>query len=194
MIKQFIKRQQTRQRVKIREESPKSSSRDLIKDTAKSIAKNLNKVISQDSFNDIGKDPSKDSSSFYGPGPPSISLEEYIYRLIKGLNGAHDDESLLNSIGVRSVLIGLIYINRLNDFSYDSMNVHRIVMVATFIAVKYLEDDHLSNKSLAKLAGIPIEELNELEVKFCVKSFFNFTISASELESIQKILTKDLGL
>jgi len=45
------------------------------------------------------------------------------------------------------------------------------------LAVKFNEDAEYSNLEMAKIGGIPLEELNTLELKFCILSNYKFYVN-----------------
>lgn len=96
--------------------------------------------------------------SFHSKTPASVSLPEYIERILKY---SHIEESTL--------IIALIYIDRLCDRQnviLSDNNIHRIVFTAIILATKYNEDDFYSNSYYSKVGGIVVEELNVLEFEF----------------------------
>lgn len=45
-------------------------------------------------------------------------------------------------------------------------NIHRLIIASTVISVKFNEDDYFSNEHYAKIGGISLQELNNLEEEF----------------------------
>jgi hypothetical protein len=96
--------------------------------------------------------------SFHSKTPASVTLAEYIERILKY---THIEESTL--------IIALIYIDRLCDRQnviLSENNIHRIVLAAIILATKYNEDDFYSNNYYSKVGGISVQELNILEYEF----------------------------
>ncbi|WAR56009.1 hypothetical protein PtB15_6B753 [Puccinia triticina] len=67
-------------------------------------------------------------------------------------------------------------------FVIDSWNVHRFLIASITAASKLLSDVFYTNSRYAKVGGLPLEELEELEIKFLLMSDFRLMISASEFE------------
>ena len=88
--------------------------------------------------------------------PPTISLYNYLERIHKY---AECSDS--------SYVLAFIYIDRLLQnclcFALSNINIHRLVITAIVLAVKYLDDKYSSNKIYAIIGGITLEELNYLE-------------------------------
>ncbi|KAA1136553.1 hypothetical protein PGTUg99_035278 [Puccinia graminis f. sp. tritici] len=76
--------------------------------------------------------------------------------------------------------------NHLTQFNFhfviDSWNVHRFLIASITAASKLLSDVFYTNSRYAKVGGLPLEELEELEIKFLLMSDFRLMISASEFE------------
>jgi hypothetical protein len=97
---------------------------------------------------------------FNSKKPPSISIQQYLERIVK--YSKMEDSTLI---------LTLIYIDRLCDLSQINLNdynIHRIILTNTLLAIKYNEDDYYSNDYYAKVGGISLQEINSLEYE-CVK-------------------------
>ncbi len=98
----------------------------------------------------------------------TISIEDYINRLISHLD-----------ISKNLIVVSSIYINRLRiKFNYN--NFHKIILISLLIANKFLEDDNMNNKFWADCGGIPLLQLNKLEIKFLIKINYNLYIGEEE--------------
>ena len=63
----------------------------------------------------------------------------------------------------------LIYIDRLcelNNFIINSYNVYKILFSSLIIAIKYNEDEYYDNKFYAKVGGLTLKEMNNLEINY----------------------------
>lgn len=106
--------------------------------------------------------------SFHSKTPASVTLSEYIERILKY---THIEESTL--------IIALIYIDRLCDKQnvvLSDNNIHRIVFGAIVLATKYNEDDFYSNNYYSKVGGIAVQELNLLEYEFSKLVKYSFFV------------------
>merc|ERR1712070_314531 len=98
--------------------------------------------------------------------------------------------------------IALIYIDRLienRNLELSILNIHRILITSIMIAAKYNDDIFYNNTFYAKIGGLPVSELNALEVE--VLRFLNFKLYVSkdmfdkymkELNSYMEYSTADL--
>ena len=72
---------------------------------------------------------------------------------------------------VECFVIALIYIERLLQahptFVITWRNVHRLVLVATMVASKMLDDHYCRNEFYADAAGVTKAELNDMELQLC---------------------------
>ena len=119
-------------------------------------------------------------TSFDLKGIPFISLHDYIYRIIKYTH--IDDSTLIKA------LIYLDLFNRNNKYIISYFNIHKLLFVAIVLSVKYSESCFLTNKSYAKIGGISINELNNLEIKFCKYINYRLYISKELFEKYSKHL------
>jgi hypothetical protein len=58
--------------------------------------------------------------------------------------------------------------------------MHRVLLTATLIAIKYSEDTFYSNEYYAKVGGIQTNELNKMELEFLEKLDFKVYVSDKE--------------
>jgi len=75
----------------------------------------------------------------------------------------------------------LIYIDRiceLNNFIINSYNVYKILFSSLIIAIKYNEDEYYDNKFYAKVGGLTLKEMNNLEINYL--SLIDFKLYISE--------------
>lgn len=77
-------------------------------------------------------------------------------------------------------IIAFIYIDRLMQnnpgFVLTKWNIHRLFLSAVVLAIKYAEDEYLDNASFARIGGIPLSELNLLEVHALILLQYNLHI------------------
>ncbi len=77
-------------------------------------------------------------------------------------------------------VVALIYIDRIiamHSFRVTSLNVHRIFLSAILLAAKFLDDVYYNNSFYAKIGGIPLQELNSLELEFLRLTRFDLHVS-----------------
>ena len=138
----------------------------LQKHIIKSITLNLKEIIKEN----IRKNHSKfiKYDLFYMGKLPPISIEDYINRIFKN-----------TKMNMSSLIISVIYIDKfceLNGYVLSFKNIHRIILTACYLSIKFNEDITVSTKYYADIAGIPIYELNNLEFYLFVKLQFSLFI------------------
>ena len=95
---------------------------------------------------------------FTSKSVPKISIFDYLERILK-----------YSFIERSTLIISLIYIDRLCELSKITLtyyNIHRILVGAVLIAIKYNEDSIYNNKYYSEVAGVSLNELNLIENKF----------------------------
>lgn len=82
-------------------------------------------------------------------------------------------------------IVSLIYIDRLcqqSVISLSILNVHRVLITAICVAAKFLDDAYYPNGFYSQLGGIPVKELNSLEVEFLYGLNFKLYVSRSDYQ------------
>ncbi|GAA5889821.1 hypothetical protein JCM6882_004335 [Rhodosporidiobolus microsporus] len=67
-------------------------------------------------------------------------------------------------------------------FAIDSFNVHRLVIAGVTVASKFFSDVFYTNSRYAKVGGLPLHELNQLELQFLLLNDFRLKIPTDELQ------------
>ncbi|KAK9451516.1 cyclin-domain-containing protein [Limtongia smithiae] len=73
-------------------------------------------------------------------------------------------------------------------FVMDSYNVHRLVIAGVTVASKFFSDVFYKNSRYAKVGGLPLEELNHLELQFLLLCDFRLAIPLEELQRYGNLL------
>mmetsp|Transcript_4144 Transcript_4144/g.4805 ORF Transcript_4144/g.4805 Transcript_4144/m.4805 type:complete len:241 (-) Transcript_4144:147-869(-) len=119
---------------------------------------------------------------------PSMSLNNYLFRLVKYLDRWYKEEASVKSVGMRSLFLALIYIDHVQkmipDFRLNEYNVHRLFLISMLIGAKFTEDKPISNKYWAQVGGIDMQQVNSLESAFCSISEFNLYVCDEELHEV----------
>lgn len=93
---------------------------------------------------------------FLSATEPVISVLDYLERLARFFQCSRE-----------CFVLALIYIDRLLQSNSHiwlcSLNVHRLVVTALMVAVKFADDTFYSNAYYAKVGGLPLREMNHLE-------------------------------
>lgn len=132
-----------------------------------SIANVLIEIIQENSTTSNASYIKKDF--FFSKQIPKISLEDYIKRIVT-----------LSNIEIPTLISSIMYIDRLcerNTYVLCNNNIHRIFLSAIVVSAKINEDRHVSSGDFAKIGGVSIEEMNNLEYKFCSYLDYNLYIS-----------------
>ena len=99
---------------------------------------------------------------------PSISLYDYMSRI-----------HIYTECSDSCFIIAFIYIDRIlqnnPSLELNRKNVHRLILTAAIIAIKYSDDTYASNEFYAKVGGINLAELNLMESDMLV--LLNFELS-----------------
>jgi len=89
---------------------------------------------------------------------PTISIQDYLTRL-----------HLYFGCSAECFVLALVYVDRIvltqPTFVVSHLNIHRIVLAATTIAAKFLDDVYYSNSYYGKVGGVRTKELNLLEAR-----------------------------
>ena len=137
-------------------ETNTSKDESIIPEFLEEVSSVLISIINQN--RQIPYDKNKTDKAFSHPSPPKISILDYLSRIQKYLN-------LNNS----TFIIALIYIDRVckkNSIALTKYNIHRFLLSAILIAIKYNEDIIYENSYYSRVVGITTKELGKLENKF----------------------------
>ncbi len=126
---------------------------------------------------------------FEGVAAPSISMEDYLKRLVRYLEAwkpsTAEDEL---SIGKRSLVMAMVFLDRLLQsapgFQLSALNVHRLVLIGFLVSVKVQEDVPFPNAFWAKVGGVPLAELNSMENTFLQVLQFRVHVRAEEFDQL----------
>ncbi|KAJ5312744.1 hypothetical protein PENANT_c007G02342 [Penicillium antarcticum] len=75
-------------------------------------------------------------------------------------------------------------------FVVDSFNIHRLVIAGVTCASKFFSDVFYTNSRYAKVGGLPLIELNHLELQFLLLNDFRLAITVEELEAYGTMLVE----
>ena len=106
--------------------------------------------------------------NFTNKNIPPISIKDYLLRLSKH-----------SKVNESTIIITLIYIDRicnLNHFILTYYNIHKMILAAFILAIKYNQDCYYSMIYYSKIGGITLSELNNLESEFLILIGYNLFI------------------
>ncbi|BGP12048.1 cyclin-like protein interacting with PHO85 [Rhodotorula toruloides] len=138
---------------------------------------------------------------FHARNVPAISIEAYLQRILKYCPTTNEVFLALlvyfdrmARIGLEAQRLGLPkdqqgsadasadVPNPSKLFAIDSYNVHRLVIAGVTVASKFFSDVFYTNSRYAKVGGLPLHELNQLELQFLLLNDFRLKISVDELQ------------
>ena len=102
---------------------------------------------------------------------PSISIKDYLLRLSK-----------YSKINESTIILILIYIDRIcnrNNFILTYYNIHKLILAAFVLAIKYNEDNYYSMIFYSKIGGVTLSELNNLEYEYLILINYNLFIQTN---------------
>ncbi|KAJ3503621.1 hypothetical protein NLJ89_g8350 [Agrocybe chaxingu] len=112
--------------------------------------------------------------TFHARNIPTISLEAYLLRILKYCPTSN-----------HVFLSLLVYFDRMSKLSQeavgrpfviDSYNIHRLVIAGVTVASKFFSDVFYTNSRYAKVGGLPLPELNQLELQFLLLNDFRLVV------------------
>mmetsp|Transcript_1986 Transcript_1986/g.2842 ORF Transcript_1986/g.2842 Transcript_1986/m.2842 type:complete len:368 (+) Transcript_1986:377-1480(+) len=164
--------------------------------------------------------PVKKNNIFTGNKIPRMSIQSYLWRIVYYLNKypaveptffAESENALATdnlaiceveevviesmSRGLRGLLLALVYIDRVTqkheNFVINSLSLHRVVLTALLIAIKFTDDYPIGVDMFARLGGIRQRDMQKMELEFCSLIGFDFNITDLEFN---KVCMKQLRL
>ena len=132
---------------------------------------------------------SKPLTRFHSVRSPSNNIEEYIVARI----------SRYCFCSSEAYIMSFVYVDRVvtthhEKLAIDALTVHRLFVTALVVAAKFYDDVYYSNLYYARVAGIPLKEMNLLERQFLALLNWNLTVSPAEYEKYRSMIESvDLG-
>lgn len=130
--------------------------------------------------------------AFHGRNIPAISLHAYLTRILKYCPVTND-----------VFLCLLVYFDRIarrannppsgggrQAFVIDSYNIHRLIISGITVASKFFSDIFYKNSRYAKVGGLPLGELNHLEIQFLLLLDFHLMIQVEEMNRYGDLLLR----
>jgi hypothetical protein len=118
---------------------------------------------------------------FHSRAPPTISVRDYVSRLI-----------FHATLSPPLLLATVYYIDRLcllyPAFTITSLTVHRFLITAATVAAKGLSDSFWTNHTYARVGGVSTKELAMLELDFLVRLDWGIVPKAEVLEDYYRSL------
>ena len=133
-----------------------------------------------------------EEDEFSSGGVPHVPLFDYLCRLARYVNIWSGHAGGAESPGVRAALTALVYLERLGEhrFVVNAGNVHRLLMVAFLLSLKFCEDSFLPMSYWAKVGGVPCQELTRLEVRFCALVRFDLFLTDLDMLFVARLAVR----
>ncbi|KAI7862165.1 cyclin-domain-containing protein [Spinellus fusiger] len=114
-------------------------------------------------------------SFFHSRSVPSIAIQPYIARILKYV--PFNNEVFLSL---------LVYFDRIakieKSFTISSLNIHRLLITSIVVATKFTSDVFYPNARYAKVGGLPLCELNKLELEFLFLCNFELLVRMEDMQ------------
>ncbi|KAI5062205.1 hypothetical protein GOP47_0022744 [Adiantum capillus-veneris] len=127
------------------------------------------------------------SGLYHSMRRPNISVSKYLRRIYR-----------YTSCSPSCFVLGFVYIDQLvhkhPDFPIVWLNIHRLLLTSIMVATKFLDDLHHNNAFYAKVGGISVLELNNLELDFLFKLKFQLQVTPVTYEGYSTHLERELLL
>mmetsp|Transcript_3235 Transcript_3235/g.9877 ORF Transcript_3235/g.9877 Transcript_3235/m.9877 type:complete len:221 (+) Transcript_3235:135-797(+) len=114
------------------------------------------------------------SSEFHDKCAPPLKLTSFICRIVKYAECS--PVCFLVAFALMKRLAA-----RYDEMIPTCMNVHRLVLTSTLLAIKSSEDVHVNNSHFAQVGGLPLAELNKLELDMLSRLNFNLRVDYEEI-------------
>ena len=122
----------------------------------------------------------------YSNKVPIIKIEDYLIRLVK-----------FSKMEISTLVLTFIYIKRFIDkenFIIAFNNIFRLIITCSLLAIKFNENKAFKNSFYAKIGGLEVEDLNNLEYNVFSRLNFNLRVLDSEFyETISEIYKESLN-
>ncbi|KAI8808812.1 cyclin-domain-containing protein [Cladochytrium replicatum] len=149
-------------------------------DVVAMVVEMINKLIAH---NDSIRVTHNNLTRFHSRAAPSITLYDYISRIVK-----------YASIEKSVLIFLLIYIDRACErhrhFTISSLTVHRFIISAVTAGSKAVSDIYCTNTHFAKVGGVSVLELNLLEVELCAMLEWHLAVSADVIQQYYSNLVR----
>lgn len=139
--------------------------------------------------------------AFHGRNIPAITLHAYLPRILKYCPTTN--EVFISLLIYFDRIAQRANAGRVDDgegnssnnnghqlFVIDSYNIHRLIIAGVTVASKFFSDVFYKNSRYAKVGGLPVDELNHLELQFLLLMDFKLMISLEELQRYADLLLR----
>ncbi|XP_022769664.1 cyclin-U2-2-like [Durio zibethinus] len=118
---------------------------------------------------------------------PDMTIQSYLERIFR-----------YTKAGPSVYVVAYVYLDRFCQsnprFRIDTRNVHRLLIITIMVASKYVEDMNYRNSYFARVGGLTINELNNLELEFLFLMGFKLHVNVSVFESYCCHLEREVSI
>ncbi|MBA0861164.1 hypothetical protein Goshw_025171 [Gossypium schwendimanii] len=126
-------------------------------------------------------------SVFHGLSRPTISIQNYLYRIYK-----------YAKCSPCCFIVAYVYLDRFAQrqpsLPINSFNVHRLLITSVMVAAKFMDDMYYNNAYYAKVGGISTTEMNFLEVDFLFGLGFQLNVTPNTFNTYYSYLKRETML
>lgn len=133
--------------------------------------------------------PARDPGArvFHCREAPDMTVQAYLERVFRYTRAA-----------APVFVVAYVYIDRFCQlrpaFRIGAANVHRLLITTVMVASKYVEDMNYRNSYYAKVGGLTVEEMNNLELEFLFLMGFKMHVNLSVFESYCSHLEREVSI
>ncbi|KAK4516540.1 uncharacterized protein ATC70_011514 [Mucor velutinosus] len=148
---------------------PVDSLVDIVANLLDSIIETNDKLISNNSTTTV--------THFHSRTIPNIAVYPYLARILKFAPFSNE-----------VLLCLLVYFDRIaklkkTRYAVNSFTVHRLLITSIVVASKFTSDVFYPNSRYAKVGGIPLCELNQLELEFLFLCNFDLHVKLEDMQA-----------
>ena len=125
----------------------------------------------------------KKLDAFNLKGIPSMSLYDYLYRIVK-----------YTKIRDNTLITALIYIDIIctkNKFNFNHYSIYKLLFISIILASKHCSDNYCSKKLYSEIGGVQVKELELLEKKFSLLLKFKFSLEKILVDKYNEYINND---
>ncbi|CAN8069329.1 unnamed protein product [Agarophyton chilense] len=128
----------------------------------------------------------QEPSVFHALQPPSITPVEYLRRLARYAFCSRS-----------AFILAFYYLDKIANLpqaslKVNSLSIHRLLLTATLLATKMVDDILYDNAHFAKVGGLDMQELNTLELDMLNVLHFELCVSAEQFEAFERSVLNDV--
>lgn len=127
--------------------------------------------------------PPARKSVFQCAFPPSIRIQDYVARVLR-FSQCHEG----------CAVVSLVYLDRLLKrhpwITVGPLTCHRLVLVSVVLAIKFYDDTYYSNSFYAKVGGVQLKDLNNLERIYLQLIEYRLCVDPREYDEYHGIMMK----